>query len=185
MPSPSDRRRTVDDILGGGSGDFNDLWDNTQAASDDFDPIPMGVYRCLVSDGKLSVAKSGTKSYKIEFRILEGDFAGRKLWHDCWLTRDAFAMTKRDLTKVGVTSGDALHHPPRSGIIADVKVALRTENDGRQHNRVNGFKVVADAPPPGTLDADEGDGEAEDSDNGEVDEDADTDNAVTDDSTPF
>jgi hypothetical protein len=157
MPAPSDKRRTVDDILGSTSDDFNALWESTPAAADDFEPIPPGVYRCLVSDGKLSTARSGTHSFKVEFLIIEGPHRNRKLWHDAWLTRDAFANTKRDLLKLGVTSREAMNRPPRSGIVVEVKVALRTENDGRQYNRVNGFKVVADAPPPEILDVDEDD----------------------------
>lgn len=153
MPLPSDKRQTVDDILGGGSDDFN--WDDTVAASDDFDPIPSGVYRCLLTNGRLSTARTGTRSYKLEFSVLDGDHAGRKLWHDAWFTRNAKTFTKRDLEKVGFTSQKALEHPPRSGYVVDVKVALRTENDGRQSNKVLGFKVVVEAPPPGTLDADD------------------------------
>src|SRR4051812_47413698 len=124
MASPSDKRQTVDDILGGGSGDFN--WDDTVAASDDFDPIPPGVYRCLVTDGRRSTAKTGTRSYKLEFSVLDGDHTGRKLWHDAWLTHKARAQTKRDLTKVGFRSEKDLEHPPRSGYVVDVRVALRT-----------------------------------------------------------
>ena len=34
-----------------------------------------------------------TPGYKIEFEILDGDYRGRKLWHDCWLTPAALPQT--------------------------------------------------------------------------------------------
>lgn len=156
MPERFGKRRTVEDILGGGSGNFNDLFNSTQPAPDDFEPIPAGTYRCLVADGKISPpAKTGSSSYKIEFLVLDGAYRNRKFWLDSWLTKAALPRTKRDLLKLGINSREAMDHPLRSGIVADVKVALRTEDDGRQHNRVNAFKVVEDAPPPGTFDPDE------------------------------
>lgn len=47
----SDKRPTLSDILGNGSGGFNDLWNTTEAA-DEFEPLPGGTYRCLVADGQ-------------------------------------------------------------------------------------------------------------------------------------
>jgi hypothetical protein len=48
-----------------------------------------------------------------------------------------------------------LDQAPPSGIIADVRVVVQTEDDVSTFNHVRGFKVVANAPPPGTLDPDD------------------------------
>jgi hypothetical protein len=154
MPVPSDKRPTYNDILGGGGDDFNRLWDATAAADEGFDPLPPGTYRCFVADGRVATAKTRTSSYKVTFQVISGPFAGRKLWHDLWLTPKALAMTKRDLAKLRIHTPAQLRQAPPTGIVADVRVTLHTENDGRSCNKVLGFTVVEDAPPPGTFDPD-------------------------------
>jgi hypothetical protein len=153
MPVPPNKRPTYESIPGGGD-DFNDLWNRTQAADDGFDPLPPGTYRCLVADGRLATAKNGTASYKVTFQVVEGPFTGRKVWHDCFLTPKALAMSKRDLDKLRIHTPEQLTQAPPTGIVADIRVVLRTESDGRTFNRVAGFKVVEDAPPPGIFDPD-------------------------------
>ena len=143
----SDKRRSVDDILASGGSGFNDLWNNTAAAGDDFDPIPAGLYRAVISDGRVHESTKGTSSYRIEFTIVDGPFTNRKLWHHCWLTRNALAMTKRDLAKIGIQTPEQLRQEPPTGRICEVRVALPhpTTPDTPPRNEVKGFKVVADA----------------------------------------
>ena len=74
-------------------------------------------------------------------------FAGRRFWHDLWLTPAALPMTKRDLAKLGVASLDQLEKPIPQGIRCKVKLALRRDDDGNEHNRVQLFTVIGvDAP---------------------------------------
>jgi hypothetical protein len=101
MPVPPDRRPTYDSVSGDGD-DFQNLWDRTEAADEKLDPLPPGTYRCLVSDGRLSLANTGSRSYKLTFAVLEGEYSNRKLWHDLWLTERALPMSKRDLLKLGI-----------------------------------------------------------------------------------
>jgi hypothetical protein len=62
-------------------------------------------------------------------------------------------MTKRDLAKLGVTSLDMLDRPLPVGIVCDVKVVLRVDDDGIERNRVLSFDVVEVLADP-TADAD-------------------------------
>ena len=157
MSAPFDKRRTVDDILGGSGSGINDIWDSVAAAGDDFEPIPPGVYRCVLTDGRVAESSTEKPCYRVEFTIVEGPHANRKLWHDCWLTRNAMHLAKRDLAKLGIHRPEQLRQPPPIGLLADVHVALHSRDEGRPRNNVTRFQVVADAPPPGTLDAEEGD----------------------------
>ena len=68
--------------------------------------------------------------------MLDGEHAGRRLWHDVWLTEAAMSLAKRDLGKLGVTSLEQLERPLPEGIIIDAKVALRRGDDGEEFNRV-------------------------------------------------
>jgi hypothetical protein len=150
-----DRRPRLDDILGGGRDDFNNLWDSTPAA-DEFEPVPPGRYKALFADGKPAESKEKrTPSYKVKFEVIEPiAFAGRKLFLDLWLTPKALAATKRDLAKLRIVSRQQLDQAPPTGIIVDLRVALRTADDGKQYNQVVGFTVIGKGMPPGTLDPD-------------------------------
>jgi hypothetical protein len=165
----SDKRPTLSDILAGGSGGFNDIWDNTEAA-DEFEPLPPWTYQCLVSDGKLAETRTNrTLSYKVTFEVIEGPYKGRRVWHDCWLTVRALSTSKRDLRKLGIERPEQFWQPPPAGLIAEVKVVINTEDDGRQFNKVRAFKIVGKAPSPNVL-APDADDEAEDGANAEAEE---------------
>lgn len=68
-----------------------------------------------------------------------------------------------------------MKQPTPAGLVADVRVAVNTEDDSRQFNKVTGFKVLEQGPAPSTLqpDADEL-GEDDEEDGVEDDEDEDT-----------
>lgn len=117
-------------------------WAETKAA-EDFNPLPAGDYVAHVVSGELFTARQNkTPGYKLTFKVIVGEYAGRLLWNDLWLTGPALPMTKRDLGKLGVTSLDQLERPLPRGIRCQVKLALRREDDGAEYNRVRSFEVV-------------------------------------------
>jgi hypothetical protein len=78
----SDRRPRLRDIVSGVAADFNKTWNETEASSG-FDPLPPGVYRCLITDGRLFTSKTNaTPGFKITFEVIDPPHAGRKVWHD-------------------------------------------------------------------------------------------------------
>src|SRR5262249_49127839 len=79
--------------------------------------------------------------------IAEGEYADRRLWHDFWLSPAALPMSKRDLAKIGVSDLEQLERPLPPGILLRVRVALRTGDDGRQHNQVGRFEAAGIEPP--------------------------------------
>ena len=121
-------------------------WSATKAA-DDLRPIPTGEYRCRIVNGELFNAKSGTPGYKLTLEVLDGEHAGRRVWHDVWLTEAALPMAKRDLGKLGIEHLEQLERPLPEGIIVKAKVALRRDDDGTECNRVVRFDVVGIEPP--------------------------------------
>lgn len=157
----------LSDILNGNGSDFNDTW-NATAAAGDFGPVPRGVYVCHATKGGLESSRFGTPGYKIEFTVIDGDFKGRKLWHDCWLTPAPLPQSKRDLTKLGITTPEQMEQPLPKWIRCNVTAAVRQGDDGIERNKVQTFNVTgidkpeADAfapKPPG--DAVEPSGEAD------------------------
>ena len=141
------RKRLTDILLSGTDRDrLQKAWSESKVA-EDFKPLPSGEYTARITRGELETSRSrGTPGYKLEFTIVEGEYAGRKVWHDCWLTEAAMPQTKRDLARIGVTSLDQLENPLPPGMLCRVKVALRTEDDGAEHNRVKAFVVVRIEP---------------------------------------
>ena len=132
----------LSDILNGSSGGFNDAWNNTQAAGD-FGPVPRGEYVCHVTKGELESSRlNRTPGYKVEFTVIEGEFKGRKLWLDCWLTPAALAQSKRDLGKLGIASPEQMEYPLPRGIRCKVTVVLHADDNRIERNRVRSFVVI-------------------------------------------
>ncbi|MBC8355096.1 MAG: DUF669 domain-containing protein [Planctomycetes bacterium] len=132
------------DILGNGGGfdDFRDQWDNTEAA-DEFGPLPSGEYVAHIVNGELEQSRSkSTPGYKLDFKVIEGDHAGRHFWHDVWLTAAALPQAKRDLGKIGVTDLAQLEQPLPRFIRVKAKVVLRRDDDGTENSRVRRFDVL-------------------------------------------
>ena len=140
-------RKSLSDILR--NGDLDKLaaaWQAT-AAADDFAPIPAGEYECRIISGEPFESKGRTPGYKLTLEVAGGEYAGRRVWHDIWLTTAALPMAKRDLGKLGVSDLSQLSQPLPRGILLRVKVVLRNQDDGTAYNRVRSFEVAGNDPP--------------------------------------
>jgi hypothetical protein len=136
--------RLTDILAGNGGGDdIFDAWNNAEAASE-FAPLPAGNYIADVIAGTLEKSRTnGTPGYRLTFSVVEpSDLAGRRFWHDCWLTVAAMPQSKRDLQKVGLTELRQLENPLPARFRCGVKLALRKEDDGTERNRVRHFEVI-------------------------------------------
>ncbi len=131
----------LSDILRGGD-DLQKMFNETQAAGE-LTPLPTGEFFAHIINGELETSRSkGTPGYKLTFRVVEGEYAGRLFWHDCWLTPAALPQTKRDLAKLGVTSLEQLESPLPRFIRCKCKLALRRDDDGSERNRLKSFEVI-------------------------------------------
>ena len=141
----SERKRLSDILLNSERDRLSAAWQAAKPA-DDLKPIPSGEYRCRIIDGSLFNARSGTAGYKLTLEVLEGEHAGRRLWHDIWLSEAAVSLAKRDLGKLGVSDPEQLERPLPDGIVIDARVALRRGDSGEEFNRVTRFDVVGIEP---------------------------------------
>ena len=134
--------RLTDILTSGGGDDLRDLWNKTEAAAE-IGPLPAGEYVARIVAGELETSRTNaTPGYKLTFEVREGAFAGRRFWHDCWLTPAALPATKRDLAKIGVSSLEQLEQPLPRWIRCRCKLALRRDDDGTERNRLKSFEVV-------------------------------------------
>ena len=145
-------RPSITNILNEGGGDWRQAWNQTEAAAD-FEPIPAGTYTAIAQGGELIESRHGTPGYRLRFRIRSGEFAGRVLVHDLWLSPAALPMTKRDLAKLGISGPEDLERPLEPGLVCEIRVARRVGDDGEVHNAVKRFELIRRAAAP----ADDGD----------------------------
>ncbi len=139
--NPGAPRPKLSDILNGGTDALRNAWNSAEAA-DDFKPLPKGEYVAHIISGELAASGKGTPGYKLTFKVIEGEHAGRMFWHDIWLTQAAMGMAKRDLGKLGVTSPDQLEKPLPKGIRCKVKLVIHTADSGAGFNRLKTFDVI-------------------------------------------
>ena len=139
-------KRLADILVNSDRDRLERAWTLTTPAAD-LMKIPARDYRCLILSGELFNAKNGTPGYKLALEVLEGDYAGRRIWHDLWLTEAAMPMAKRDLAKLGINSLEQMERHFHEGIIINARVSLRRDDGGTESNRVVRFDVVAVEPP--------------------------------------
>ena len=145
-------RKNLADVLGGARADLARQFEEAEVAGD-LAPLPRGTYRCRLTGGELTTAKSGTPGFALTFSVDDGEHKGRKLWHNVWLTPAALPLAKRDLGKIGITSLAMLDRPLPAGFVCVVKAVVRADDDGVERNRVATFDVVEVLDDP-TADSD-------------------------------
>ena len=134
--------RLSDILANGNGGGIDDLWDAT-AAADDFGPLPSGEYIAHLTAGELIQSRTNqTPGYRMTFTVIEGDFANRRFWHECWLTPAALPQTKRDLAKIGISKPAMMEQAIPKGIRCKCKLALRKDDQGNESNRLKTFEVI-------------------------------------------
>ena len=139
--------RNLQDVLNAGNSSIRDMWKSTEAAGDD-NPIPRGEYVCHAVHGELINARTtDTPGFKVTFEVAEGEYKGRRVWFDAWLTQAALPRTKRDLLKMGVTDLEQLEQPLPEGFRCKVLIVLRKDDDGVERNEVRRFEVIEFVKP--------------------------------------
>lgn len=153
-------------------GDLYTKFDSVEAAAEN-ELLPPAWYTCRLDDIRPDQsAKKLTPSVTLEWTVIEGDHAKRKVWQSLWLTENALSRTKRDLAKLGITNLDQIEDGITAKITASVLVGERRDDGGEYDpkNEIRRFKVLAveeldgvdddefPPPPAGAADAASGEG---------------------------
>lgn len=142
-------KKLSDTFDGRHCGDLAEAWATAETAPD-FEPIPSGQYLCHLKSGELITASSGkrTPGYKLCFRILDGEHAGRLVWHTLWLSAAALPYSKKSLAMLNITSPEQLEVPLPHTFRCQVTVVVQQEDNGLSYSRVRRFTVIAIDPCP-------------------------------------
>ena len=138
------------DILPGSNGD-DELFrqfDDSEAAAD-LKPVPKGQYVVVAMSGELTTAKTGTRGYRVCFKIIEGEHAARKLWRTWHITPAAMPYTRRDLAKIGIDNGEKMKRPlPAERFVCRLYVVIRAGDDGIERNEITSIELIRVQDPP-------------------------------------
>jgi hypothetical protein len=165
-------KKKLSDIVKDMAG-LKQQWANTKPAPD-LKPIPAGEYVCDLTDGTAFEAGTGTPGYKVTLRVKEGEFAGRLVWHDYYLTAKALPFTMRAFAAIGITDLEQLDDGFPAGLVVKAKIVLNKGVKDTERNEVRSWELVAvgtgdaapsaadhtppDAPAPWDVDLDTLDG---------------------------
>ncbi len=120
-----------------------DDWDAIIAADDYSTPIPSGTYEAEAVKGECGTNHNNTDEYVITWKLTKGEHKGRHLWSHFYLTPKAAPMTKRELTRLGITSPK--QNVP-AGTICRLQVVLRQTDNATYYNDVKRFDVLRVEP---------------------------------------
>jgi hypothetical protein len=125
--------------------------DFTQVEDKNFDPIPKGRYTVVVSSTEIKESKSTPGNYYInwEFEVMEGDFAGRKVWAMTTLKPGAEWKAKAFFKNLGfdisVSSFDIEEAITNAiGLECQIDVVLKKGTDQYPDDKNDVNKIVAD-----------------------------------------
>jgi hypothetical protein len=145
-------------------------------AGQDFDtPVPVGLYRCTVSEIEDTVSQSsGNQMLAVTMEISKGEFKGRKLWDYIVLTEAAAWKLRQFLEAIGEVNGKkAKGTLDIEAVIGSAVMAkVKHETDNRDpENPVVRARVGSLLPVPdsGASDDDLDDDEPEDDDEPDYD----------------
>jgi hypothetical protein len=127
--------------------DADSAWTSSVAAEDDV--LPKGKYVADIVKGDGYESSGGHPAYKFTFEVAEGEYKGRRFWHDVYFSAKAEGRALRDVAKLGVpitgTKAEtfaALDRPLPAVFRCDVKLVVRRDDDGTEKNEVRRFDVI-------------------------------------------
>ena len=122
---------------------------SVEPSTSDFEVLAAGMYNATITGSDQVVAKSGNGDYlKLEFTILDGPAANRKVWSilNLWNTNvTAVDIAQRDLAAIcaavnlpGAGDSSELHNKP-----LQIRVGIRRSEEWGDQNDIKGYSAVA------------------------------------------
>ena len=117
-------------------------------SSGDFDALPEGRYNVSVDTAEQVTAKTGTEMIKVAFRVEDGNYKNRMLWHNFSLTPKSYVFLYQFLKAAGSTliDKDDVETPEIIATLPGTKVSAWTEpgttNSGNPKNDLSRWQAI-------------------------------------------
>ena len=95
------KHKAIDEHNEGEQMQFGGKFENNNK---EFEVLPKGRYACKMINCVIEQTATGTDYILLEFDIVDGDSAGRKIWHKLWMTEKAYNMSAQQLNNIMVFS---------------------------------------------------------------------------------
>lgn len=121
---------------------------NQVEPSTDFDAIPAGKYVAAITDSDMRPNSKGTGEYLwLEFTIVDGPFASRRLWTQLNLSNpssQAVEIAQRELSSICRAVGKLRIHDSIElhNIPLELNVKVKNSPEYGQQNVIRGFKAI-------------------------------------------
>jgi hypothetical protein len=124
--------------------DFQDALAAFDAAPTAAEPLPAGKYELDVLHGRLArKGRKQTPCFECKLRVRDGEFAGRFLWRDFYLTEAAVSRSARELAALNIKSAEDLKRGCPLGLVALAVVGLEgDEETGERRNVVHKLSAL-------------------------------------------
>ena len=127
--------------------------------TDNFAPIPEGVYRALVASAEERPTKaSGGLGLNVQYEVVEGTHKGRKLFH--WINlrnnnKTAEEIGHKELARLCLATNVPQPRSPAEfcGKLIQVSVKV-TERDGEKRNEIKSIIITDQAKPSQSTNSD-------------------------------
>lgn len=131
---------------------------NQVEPNDAFDPLPSGEYVCIITASEMKPTKSGSGAYlELEFQVVDGPHAGRKLWDRLNLDNASEVAVKiAQGTLSAICRAIGVHQPKDSCELHDLPLVCKVRVEKRSDtneltNVIKGYRrrdaVAAPARP--------------------------------------
>jgi len=129
---------------------------------DDFEPIPTGIYRAMITDSDVKKNKASTGTYlALACQVLEGPFTRRLVWGNITLTNPnatAQEIGQRQLSslchavgKLRIRDSQELHNIPLEIRVIYVQAGVdKTGTHREARNEIKAFKAIGESSSPVT-----------------------------------
>lgn len=119
-----------------------------ETSSGSFDPLPENRYIVTVENAELKTASTGNEMIGVQFNVADGEFKGRKLWHNFTLTPKSYVYLFNFLKAAGsdlITKDDV--EPTELadsmlGMTVSAYVEVRNNNMGNAVNSMSKFTAA-------------------------------------------
>ena len=73
-----------------------------------FTPLPAGNYACKIESAEVGTSQNGNNMIKLKLIVLDGEFAGRKLFDNIMLMQESAFKMKQYAEVIGIESGEEI-----------------------------------------------------------------------------